>query len=173
MDVGCGHRKRVGAVGIDNNPRSDADILHDLNHFPYPFSDSHFDEMYATNVLEHLDDVVKVMIELHRIGKPNALVSITVPHYAHRNANTDPTHKHFFGVHSFDYFINGTEYGDFKYSAVQFSLESVEFDKGSPKRYLFDEWLLRFANARKDFYEIRLANIFPLAQLTFVLRIVK
>ncbi len=173
LDVGCGRRKRSGAIGIDNNPRSDADVLHDLNHFPYPFTDNEFDEIFADNILEHLDDVMKVMIELHRICKPNGIVSITVPHYAHRNANTDPTHKHFFGVHSFNYFVEGTAHGEFKYSAIQFGLVSVEFDKGLQKRHWFDRQLVQFANKRKDFYEHRLANIFPLAQLTFELKVVK
>ncbi|MFZ4622045.1 MAG: methyltransferase domain-containing protein [Bacteroidota bacterium] len=173
LDVGCGKRKRPGAVGIDVNPRSDADVLHNLNHFPYPFSDDHFDEIGADNILEHLDDVMKVMIEFNRIIKPDGIIEITVPFYPHRNANTDPTHKHFFGVHSFDYFISGTSHGNFQYSSIQFTLESVEFDKGLEKRHFFDQWLVRFANRNKDLYENRFANIFPLAQLTFRLRPVK
>ncbi len=173
LDLGCGKRKRANAIGIDINPRSDADVLHDLNQYPYPFYDNHFDEIYADNILEHLDDVVKVMIELHHITKPNGLIEITVPFYPHRNANTDPTHKHFFGVHSFDYFIQGTDHGNFQYSPIQFKLQSIEFDKGIEHRHLFDRLLVNFANHRKDFYENRFANIFPLAQLTFQLKPVK
>jgi len=170
LDVGCGKRKRNNATGIDINPQSDADILHDLNQYPYPFTDSCFDEVYADNILEHLDDVLKVMIELHRITKPDGFVEITVPFYPHRNANTDPTHKHFFGVHSFDYFISGTDHSNFQYSSIQFKLLFFEFDKGLIKRHLFDRVLKNFANKRKDLYENRLANIFPLTQLTFRLK---
>lgn len=173
LDVGCGKRKRPGSVGIDVNPRSDADILHDLNHYPYPFPDDHFDAIYADNILEHLDDVMKVMIEFNRIIKPEGFIEITVPFYPHRNAYTDPTHRHFFGVHSFDYFISGTSHGDFRYSSIQFTMDSVEFDKGLIKRHWFDRFLVRFANRSKDLYEHRFANIFPLSQLTFRLRPVK
>lgn len=173
LDFGCGKRKRPNAVGIDRNPRSDADVLHDLNQFPYPFPDSHFDEIYCDNILEHLDDVIQVMIELHRIARPGGMVEITVPFYPHRNANTDPTHRHWFGVHSFDYFIQGSAHSEFQYSPIQYRLHSVEFDRGIQKAYFFDEWLVQFANQRKDFYENRLANIFPLAQLTFQLTVVK
>lgn len=173
LDFGCGKRKRANAIGIDRNPRSDADVLHDLNHFPYPFADNTFDEIYCDNILEHLDDVVQVMVELHRISKPEGIVEITVPFFPHRNANTDPTHKHWFGIHSFDYFVNGTSHGEFHYSPIQFHLQSVEFDKGIEHRHLFDRLLALFANRRKDFYENRLANIFPLAQLTFRLIVVK
>jgi len=173
LDLGCGKRKRSNAIGIDRNPRSDADVFHDLNQFPYPFPDNHFDEVYADNVIEHLDDVMKVMEELHRITKPNGLIEVIVPFFAHRNANTDPTHKHWFGVHSFDYFVKGTSHGDYEYSAIQFTLQSVEFNRGINHRYWFDQMLTNFANKRKDFYENRLANIFPMAQLTFQLIVVK
>jgi len=173
LDVGCGKRKRSNAIGIDINPRSDADLLHDLNQFPYPFTDNHFDEIYADNILEHLDDVLKVMIEFHRITKSDGFIEITVPFYPHRNANTDPTHKHFFGVHSFDYFVSGTDHGNFQYSPIQFAMLSIEFDKGLVKRHLFDRILARFANRNMDMYENRMANIFPLSQLTFRLQPVK
>jgi SAM-dependent methyltransferase len=173
LDVGCGKRKRSNATGIDINPRSDADILHDLNQYPYPFTDNRFDEVYADNILEHLEDVMKVMIELHRITKPDGFIEITVPFYPHRNAYTDPTHKHFFGVHSFDYFISGTDHGNFQYSSIQFKLDSVCFDRGVVKRHLFDRLLVTFANSNKDLYENRFANTFPLSQLTFRLMPVK
>ncbi|MDD8018995.1 MAG: methyltransferase domain-containing protein [Bacteroidota bacterium] len=173
LDLGCGRRKRSGAIGIDSNPRSDADVFHDLNQFPYPFSDGKFDEVYADNILEHLDDVIKVMTELHRITKSNGTIFVTVPFYPHRNANTDPTHKHWFGVHSFDYFVEGTDHGEFRYTATHFKLKSVEFDKGLMKNHWFDRIMVQFANRRKDFYEHRFANIFPLAQLTFELNVVK
>lgn len=53
LDLGCGTRKREGAIGVDKIP-SVADILHDLDCFPYPFEDSSFDEIHLDNVLEHL-----------------------------------------------------------------------------------------------------------------------
>jgi len=173
LDVGCGPRKRPGAVGIDINPRSDADIIHDLDRFPYPFPDDHFDEVICDNVLEHLADLVKVMEEVHRIAKPSALVTIVVPFYPHRHANTDPTHKHFFGVHSFDYFIEGTANAGFRYSYARFALKSVEFEKGLAQLHWIDKKIVAFANSYKDLYENRLANVFPLRNLTFELRVVK
>ena len=173
LDVGCGMRKRAGAVGIDVNPRSQADVIHDLSKFPYPFSDNYFDEIVCDNVLEHLDDIVAVMEEMHRIGKQNALVRIIVPFFAHRNANTDPTHRHFFGVHSFDYFVEGTDNASFRYSTARYELVSVEFEKGLEQVHWFDRIIKWFANGRKDMYENRLAYIFPLKNLTFELRVKK
>ena len=173
LDVGCGLRKRTNAIGIDVNPRSQADVVHDLNRFPYPFTPNYFDEIICDNVLEHLEDVVKVMEELHRIAKPSAVVTIIVPFFSHRQANEDPTHRHFFGLHSFDYFVDGTPNAGFRYSDAKYDLLSVEFEKGLERPHWFDRVLRSFANARKDLYENRLANIFPLRNLTFELRVKK
>ncbi len=173
LDLGCGLRKRSGAIGIDINPRSQADVIHDLNLFPYPFPENHFDEIFCGNIIEHLDDFLKVMEELHRIAKSSALVTVVVPFYSHQQAHTDPTHRHFFGVHSFDYFVGGTANAGFRYSTAQFTLLSVEFEKGLTQRHWFDRIVVAFANRRKDLYENRLANLFPLRNLTFELRVVK
>jgi len=173
LDLGCGLRKRPGSVGIDVNPRSEADVIHDLNVFPYPFPDNSFDEIICDNIIEHLDDVLRVMAELHRISKQDGKVTIMVPFYPHRNANTDPTHKHFFGVHSFDYLVEGTNNSKFQYSDVQYELLSTEFEKGIESRHWFDDIIVRFANSNKDLYENRFANIFPLRELTFELKVKK
>ncbi|MGE5316142.1 MAG: class I SAM-dependent methyltransferase [Acidobacteriota bacterium] len=173
LDVGCGMRKREGAVGIDVNPRSDADVVHDLNITPYPFVSNHFDEIWCDNVLEHLDNVVKVMAELHRIAKPSARLTIIVPFYPHRQANTDPTHLHWFGFHSFDYFTSGNSYADFRYSGVRYDLLSAEYERGRTPQHWLDRMIKRFANRHPDLYENRFANLFPLRSLTFVLKAVK
>ena len=138
LDVGCGLRKRPGAVGIDANPRSHADVFHNLNRFPYPFAQNSVDEIYCDNVLEHLDDIVQVMEELHRIAKPSALVTIIVPFFPHRYASTDPTHRHYFGLHSFDYFMEGTPNAEFQYSDANYELVAVEFERGLKQAH----WLI-------------------------------
>ena len=104
LDLGCGKRKQKNAIGIDISKDTDADVIHDLNSFPYPFDDNEFNYVYADNVIEHLDDVVKVLEELHRITKDGATIKIIVPFFRSVYARIDPTHKHFFTVRSFDYF---------------------------------------------------------------------
>ena len=92
LDLGCGKKKREGAIGVDFSDRHDADVIHDLNAFPYPFDDDSVDEIYLDNVLEHLDDPLKVMEEVHRICKPNGLVKVIVPYFRSVWAFIDPTH---------------------------------------------------------------------------------
>src|SRR6266849_307289 len=45
LDVGCGWNKTPGAIGIDANPKTHADVIHDLGSIPYPFPDNAFDEI--------------------------------------------------------------------------------------------------------------------------------
>ena len=47
--LGCGNKKREGAVGVDFNDRTKADVIHDLNIFPYPFEEASFDVIYLDN----------------------------------------------------------------------------------------------------------------------------
>ena len=67
LDVGCGINKKPGSIGLDRNPASRADVLADLDSFPYPFRDSSFDALQAVHVIEHVSDVIRSMEEFHRL----------------------------------------------------------------------------------------------------------
>src|SRR3989344_9103927 len=116
LHLGCGFKKFPGSIGVDINPRSNADIVHDLNKFPYPFKKDRFELVLAEHILEHLDDITKVIKELHRISKNKAKIIIDTSHFSSVDSFTDPTHKHFFTSRTFDYFIPGTDLYKYKYS---------------------------------------------------------
>ena len=88
------------------SPALHADVIHDLNRFPYPFPNKSVRRDYLRQYYRTPGRQLKVMEELHRIAKPSALVDIVLPFYCAQQAHTDPTRRHFFGVHSFDYFID-------------------------------------------------------------------
>lgn len=104
LDLGCGGNKLKGAIGIDSDKNSHADIIHNLNKFPYPFPKNYFDIIYCSHILEHLDDVEKVMNEIYRIARPNGKIIIKVPHFSGRGAYNNMEHKHFFGCGVFEQF---------------------------------------------------------------------
>src|SRR5688572_31594130 len=79
LDVGCGQNKFPGAIGIDANPRSHADVIHDLGVIPYPFADDEFDEIICRHVIEHVPDVLGFITELHRITRPGGRLKIVTP----------------------------------------------------------------------------------------------
>ena len=70
LDVGCGINKLPGAIGIDRNASTRADVLCDLDRLPYPFRDASFDKLHASHVIEHVSDVIKTMEEFHRLLRP-------------------------------------------------------------------------------------------------------
>lgn len=110
INLGCGRKYLEGYVNCDVVPAVRADRHFDLNTFPYPFADSSADEIFMDNVLEHLDDVVRVMTELHRVLKPGGVLRIIVPYAKTDWAFQDPTHKHFFTERSMDYFTTESPY---------------------------------------------------------------
>jgi SAM-dependent methyltransferase len=98
LDVGCGSSKYPSATGIDISAETDADIVHDLDEFPYPIGDDSFDEVLMQDVIEHLAEPIRVMEELHRIARPGARIHVRTPHYSSVLAYGDPTHKHYFST---------------------------------------------------------------------------
>jgi len=170
LDLGCGNKKRPGAVGIDFNSRTAADVIHNLNVFPYPLESTLFDEVYLDNVLEHLDDVIAVMEEVHRVCKPGGLVKIILPYFRSIWAWIDPTHRHCFTVDSFSYFDPAHEHCQrYSYSTARFAVERVVFNEDLPGG-LTRRLVVRLANHSPHRYEHYLSHLYPLDGITFYLR---
>ena len=169
LDLGCGNKKTPGSIGIDINPLSDADVIHDLNSLPYPFEDSSFDEIIADNVLEHLDNVIQIMEELSRISRNGAIIKVYVPYFRSHWACIDPTHRHFFTVDSFAYFDPDHIISKlYKYSNSRFKVEKVLFNERIKNGFIKSA-LVKIANRWPTRYESYLSQLFPLDELTFYL----
>lgn len=100
LDIGCGRNKHEGCIGIDHFAYEGVDVISNLNDLPWPFDDNTFDEVYAHSILEHLDNFIRTMEEIHRVSKPGALVHIIVPYYRFVNAYS-PAHRTFFTEYTF------------------------------------------------------------------------
>lgn len=173
LDLGCGSTKRAGAIGVDVAAFDGVDVIHDLNARPFPFDDGAADEIYLDNVLEHLDDVIATMEELHRIGRDGCLVRIDVPYYRSQWTAIDPTHRHSFHPESFAYFDPDHHFSRrYGYSPARFRVESVVYNERFPSAGLRGA-LARYATRHHSRYEARLAPILPLDELTFRLRVMK
>ena len=113
LNLGCGKKIKEGYVNADITPFEGVEKIFDFNVFPYPFSDSEFDEILADNVLEHLDDIPMIMKELHRIAKSGGVVRIIVPYYNCYGAYNDITHKHYFSHLAFEPFYRKDARGNY------------------------------------------------------------
>lgn len=107
LNLGAGSDVRKDCVNLDINPGPGIDVVHDLNVFPYPFGDDEFDEIIAYSILEHVDDLVRTMDELHRILKPGGRLDIIVPYYKGPIAWGNPTHVRAFSYETFLFFTKG------------------------------------------------------------------
>jgi len=174
LDIGCGSSKKEGFTGVDILKFPGVDIVHDLNHFPYPFKDNEIDEVWMDQVLEHLDEPMKVVEELFRICKNESTITISVPYFRSYCATIDPTHKNFFGIFWFSYFDpNHVHCKRYQYSKARFLQKNIEFDRGIQKKGFIYKLLVRFAHKFPVFYEVRLSHLFPLDGITFNLKVLK
>jgi len=124
LNIGCGNDVRADCVNLDVISLPGVDVVHDLNKLPWPFEDNTFKEIFLINVLEHLQDTVRVMEELSRISKANGIVHIRVPYWNSYISYGDPTHLKTFHQNSFDFFDPTTELGKRRhyYSVARFKI---------------------------------------------------
>ena len=168
LNLGCGNRHIPGAVNLDITGDTNPDVIHDLNSRPWPFESESFDRIMAFDVIEHVDDIVATFEEIHRISRPGAIVTVTVPHFSSANAFTDPTHRHYFGIFSLSYFTGEHEFSF--YTRVKFRTR---------ERHLFfhpsltNKVIWRLAARWPEKYERRWAWIFPAWFLYFELEVLK
>lgn len=100
LSIGSGKGNYPGFITLDINPKSGADIIHDLEKFPYPFGDNECDEVFCEHVVEHLDNLIAVMEELWRITKPSGKIIVVTPHYTCNDSWVSPVHKLHLASHS-------------------------------------------------------------------------
>lgn len=123
VNLGCGPTRIPGSIGVDCVALSGSvDVVHDLNLIPYPFIDNFADEVHFYHVLEHLDNPVQKIEEIHRILKPGGILYMRVPHFSSNAAFTDITHKRPFSYFSFDIFTEGSYHS--YYSSATFKILS-------------------------------------------------
>lgn len=174
LELGCGFNKAPGAFGIDMIPGSQADLIHNLDTFPYPLDDDAWDRIICFDVLEHVEDFVRTMEEIWRVARAGAVLEVRAPFMSSVNYFSDPTHRRAFTSRSFDYFLPGTPAFRFNYSKARFELTRCNYDtEERPRRRGFHRWALDWANRNKSEYENRYAFIYPIYNIFFDLRVVK
>ena len=122
LNIGCGRDIKKDYVNLDGARLKGVDVVHDLNKYPWPFSSNYFDEVYGRDVIEHLDDLVKAMKEIHRICKNGAKVRLIVP-YWHSSAAFYPNHNYFFNIDSLKLFTEKNRTYDAYYG---FEIEKIK-----------------------------------------------
>jgi hypothetical protein len=179
LDVGCGSYKIPNSVGMDQFNLPNVDIIHDLNIIPWPIPSESYHKIVFSHSISHLQDIVPIMNECHRILKKGGQIEIVAPHFSSDNYNTDPTHNITLGYRSMNYFVKNVP---FKYRyldsqklflLVNRSISFREYPaswrktiKFNPLYYLGLESLVNYF---PRLYEKHLCWLFPASEIYFLL----
>ena len=171
LDVGCGINKRPGAIGLDSNSDTAADVLGDINKGALPFRESTFDRVELIHVIEHVEDVVRTIEELHRVSKPGGVIRVETPHYTDFSSFCDPTHRWHLNSFSFRYF---TEQGGFSYySRGRLSERSLYIKLLKLWKLLGFELLVNNVHPFRKFWEHYLCFVIRGKAMVFEFEVVK
>lgn len=174
LNLGCGKHIKEGYINLDRIALEGVDVVHNLDTFPYPFMDNTFDEILCSHVLEHVDDLIKAMEELHRICKPKARIKVIAPYFSAQGAFSDPTHRHFFTWRTFEYFSKAGYYSKSVFRTVKrkiffFPSKSRTFMRGRPRSLLFDF----FINLLPMVYQRFFCWILPASEIHYLIEVEK
>jgi hypothetical protein len=182
LDLGCGQRPRADFYGVDRAELPGVDIAADLNE---PLADLPVDsvaEVYTRHTLEHVEKLLDLLAEIHRVTKPGGRVEVIVPHFSNPYGYSDPTHVRFFGLYSFFYFCDPTDQPRRKvpsfYLPQRFVVEAVRVNLLSGTvvdkavRAVLQP-LVNLGPGWQDWYERRLCRWFPASDIRYVLRVKK
>jgi SAM-dependent methyltransferase len=172
LELGCGRTKAPGAIGVDFNfDAAAADVIADLNS-PLPFAESVFDEVRAIHVIEHLNDVMMTISEIHRVTRPGGTIYLITPHYTDFISWCDPTHRWHLNTSSFRYFspIHGERHW---YTRLELRQRNLHVELARVWKYVGLQWLVnRFVWFRR-FWEFYLCFIVRGKQMEFTFEVVK
>jgi SAM-dependent methyltransferase len=107
LNLGCGHRKLKGYENIDDRKEVKPDKVLDVTE-GLPYKKNSVEVVRAYDFLEHVppDKVIFVMEEIYRVLKPGGTLEHFTPTTDGRGAFQDPTHRSFWNINTWLYFMN-------------------------------------------------------------------
>lgn len=122
IDIGGGLFPRAGYTTID---MEDADIIWNLDN-GIPLEDNSVGVINASHVIEHLEDPIKTMKEIHRVLAHGGWAFIEVPSTDGRGAWQDPTHVSYWNENSFWYYTKQSHAQFIRNKDIKFSCLRLE-----------------------------------------------
>ena len=183
IDIGSGPRPRPGFYALDQLELDGIDIVADLNQPLDLLPDNCAEHIFSSHTLEHVEKLLPLLAEIHRIARPDATIEIIVPHFSNPYYYSDPTHVRFFGLYTMNYFVDIEKQPkvwrvETFYSKTRFEMDQVKltFYRSNLWDRLFVPFLRYFVNCSpgaQNFYERRLSWLFPAAEIRYRMRACK
>ncbi len=170
VELGCGQKKKPGRIGVDKLDLPNVDIVADIENGLAFLPDDSVDEIHCRSVFEHIENFESLMREIVRVLKDNGKAHLSVPHFSNPYYYSDYTHRRFFGLYTFYYFVDAEHQLRRKvpnfYTNVRINIVSQRLVFKSP--FWFSrkiKKLLGFVfnchRSLQEFYEQHLCYIFP------------
>ena len=170
VDLGCGPKKQEGRIGIDTVDFPNVDIVTDLEKGLVFLPDNSVDEIHCRSFLEHIMNFQLLFGEIVRVLKRDGTAHIFVPHFSNPHFYSDYTHKRFFGLYSFYYFVEHDKqlrrkvpifYTDIRIKILsQRLIFRSTFKLLNPFKKLFS-WFVNRHTILQEYYEENLCYLFP------------
>lgn len=151
VNIGAGQTYIPGFINVDIAPYADISI--DLNSDPLPFDDNSVSTIFSYHTIEHIDNYIFSLSEIHRVLKHGGYFLIGVPYLTLTEYNLiNPYHKQHFNEYSFDFFEPGKLVG----SAAEKT--SVRFKKVFHRYHYLPEFAAK-SEKRKEWCRRHLFNV--------------
>ena len=176
LNLGCGNDYREGYINCDCTNLVKVDKILDLEKIPLPFKDNSIDEIIAYHILEHINNFIPLMHELHRICKKGAKIYIKTPFYTGWGQWNDPTHVRFFSIYTFQYFQKGNYSHEVGCNKDMFNYKvkiNYAIGRASPYFNWFFNPLINLSDFTQQMYSRFFCWIFPAVEIQYVLEVIK
>jgi SAM-dependent methyltransferase len=170
IELGCGRKHKEGRITVDKVDLPNVDIVADIENGLSFLPDGSVDEIHCRSVLEHIENFEELIREIVRVLKKSGQAHIFVPHFSNPFYYSDYTHKRFFGLYTFYYFVDTERQLKRKvpnfYTDIRINIMSQRLVFRSPfwlsrqikKAFGF---LINCHRSFMEFYEQHLCYIFP------------
>jgi len=170
VELGCGKKKKPERITIDKVDLPNVDIVADMEDGLSFLPDNSVDEIHCRSVLEHIQNFENLIREIVRVLKRHGRAYVFVPHFSNPYCYSDYTHKRFFGLYTFYYFVATEKQLKRKvppfYTNVRIKILSnrlkfrSSFKILNPFKKLFG-WFINLHPLLQAYYEENLCYIFP------------
>jgi SAM-dependent methyltransferase len=153
LHLGCGRTILPGWINLDFVPGPGVDLVADLDNCakaPLPFENDSVDEILGSHLLEHIDNSLDLMQELHRIAKPGVKAVFHMPYGSSDDAYEDPTHVRCYFLNSFAYFSQPAYWradygyrGDWQPEVIRLKISKTRYQGKTAEQVMEDVTYLR------------------------------
>lgn len=169
-------------LSVDSRELPGVDLVANLNEPLDRISDGCVSRIYTRHTFEHIENLVGLMHEIHRVCASNAKIHVVVPHFSNAYGFSDPTHVRFFGLYSMDYFQPNVRRGGrlvpHYFPEIPFRVESVSIyfypnTLAVPVFTRVFEKLVNWSAWTKHFYERWLSSLIRASEIHYHIEAIK